>query len=99
MITYFPFLIKKSLTVYILNINVKFDEYLIKNQLKYETYSLCHILIRLTKQVKVYRINNVMSKSDWISPIAIDLGAKNTGVYYAHYEEGTRLSDIDRVAS
>ena len=26
-----------------------------------------------------------MSKTHWISPIAIDLGAKNTGVYYAHY--------------
>jgi hypothetical protein len=24
-----------------------------------------------------------------ISPIAIDMGAKNTGVYYAKYERGT----------
>ena len=30
-----------------------------------------------------------------ISPIAIDLGAKNTGVYYAHYEAGTNLNEIN----
>ena len=32
----------------------------------------------------------------WISPIAIDLGAKNTGVYYAHYKKGTKLSDVEK---
>ena len=29
-----------------------------------------------------------------ISPIAIDLGAKNTGVYFAHYKAGAKLSAI-----
>ncbi len=31
-----------------------------------------------------------------VSPIAIDLGAKNTGVYYAHYQAGTKLSAIKK---
>ena len=32
----------------------------------------------------------------WISPIAIDLGAKNTGVYYTHYKVGSGLGDIQK---
>jgi len=35
-----------------------------------------------------------MPKQQLISPIAIDLGAKNTGVYFAHYPAG---SSLDRV--
>ena len=31
-----------------------------------------------------------------ISPIAIDLGAKNTGVYFAHYEAGSTLNEIEK---
>jgi len=31
-----------------------------------------------------------------ISPIAIDLGAKNTGVYFAHYPAGSSLDQIDK---
>jgi len=31
-----------------------------------------------------------MPKQQLISPIAIDLGAKNTGVYFAHYPAGQR---------
>lgn len=31
-----------------------------------------------------------------ISPIAIDLGAKNTGVYYAHYKKGAYFKDIKK---
>lgn len=37
-----------------------------------------------------------MTKEKYISPIAIDLGAKNTGVYFAHYSEGSSLSKIER---
>ena len=37
-----------------------------------------------------------MAKEKYISPIAIDLGAKNTGVYFAHYREGSALGDIER---
>ena len=37
-----------------------------------------------------------MSKTHWISPIAIDLGAKSTGVYYTHYKRGTKLSAIEK---
>ena len=39
-----------------------------------------------------------MSKTakKWISPIAIDLGAKNTGVYYAHYQAGSCLEGIEK---
>ena len=33
-----------------------------------------------------------------ISPIAIDLGAKNTGVLYSHYEEGSKIEDIPKLA-
>ncbi|VVM27549.1 hypothetical protein BSPWISOXPB_10521 [uncultured Gammaproteobacteria bacterium] len=29
-----------------------------------------------------------------ISPIAIDMGAKNTGVYYAKYERGTTFKNL-----
>ncbi len=36
------------------------------------------------------------NKSDLISPIAIDLGAKNTGVYFAHYEAGKTLGEIEK---
>ena len=32
----------------------------------------------------------------FISPIAIDLGAKNTGVYFAHYKAGSSLEDIKK---
>ena len=31
-----------------------------------------------------------------ISPISIDLGAKNTGVYYAHYKEGAKPNEKGR---
>jgi hypothetical protein len=31
-----------------------------------------------------------------ISPIAIDMGAKNTGVYYAKYERGTTFENIKK---
>ena len=31
-----------------------------------------------------------------ISPISIDLGAKNTGVYFAHYSAGSSLEDIEK---
>jgi hypothetical protein len=31
-----------------------------------------------------------------ISPIAIDMGAKNTGVYYAKYERGTTFENIEK---
>ena len=31
-----------------------------------------------------------------ISPIAIDMGAKNTGVYYAKYERGTTFKNIEK---
>ena len=31
-----------------------------------------------------------------ISPIAIDMGAKNTGVYYAKYELGASFTDIEK---
>ena len=39
-----------------------------------------------------------MSKTaeKWVSPIAIDLGAKNTGVYYAHYKASSGLGDIQK---
>ncbi len=39
-----------------------------------------------------------MSQSDKtiISPIAIDLGAKNTGVYFAHYKAGSPLKEIEK---
>lgn len=35
------------------------------------------------------------SKS-FISPVSIDLGAKNTGVYFAHYPEGSSLNKIKK---
>lgn len=35
-------------------------------------------------------------KKEIISPIAIDLGAKNTGVYFAHYEAGSTLDQIEK---
>ena len=31
-----------------------------------------------------------------ISPISIDLGAKNTGVYFAHYPEGSSIEEIEK---
>lgn len=34
--------------------------------------------------------------NEFISPIAIDLGAKNTGVYFAHYPAGSKLEQIDK---
>ena len=30
----------------------------------------------------------------YISPISVDLGAKNTGVYFAHYKAGSALNEI-----
>ena len=33
-------------------------------------------------------------KKEWISPIAIDLGYRNTGVYYTHYAAGTCINDL-----
>ena len=37
-----------------------------------------------------------MSKELIISPISIDLGAKNTGVYFAHYPAGSSIEDIEK---
>ena len=38
-----------------------------------------------------------MSKNPkFISPIAIDLGAKNTGVYFAHYPKNSTLDQIEK---
>ena len=37
-----------------------------------------------------------MPKNSIISPISIDLGAKNTGVYFAHYSAGSSLEDIEK---
>lgn len=31
-----------------------------------------------------------------IAPIAVDFGAKHTGVYYAHYPSGSQLADINK---
>ncbi len=39
---------------------------------------------------------NLMSKKSIISPISIDLGAKNTGVYFTHYEEGSSIENIEK---
>ena len=36
-----------------------------------------------------------MSK-EFISPIAIDLGAKNTGVFFAHYQAGESIKNIEK---
>ena len=36
------------------------------------------------------------NENDLISPIAIDLGAKNTGVYFAHYKKGKTLGEIEK---
>ena len=33
---------------------------------------------------------------EFISPIAIDLGAENTGVFFAHYEAGSKLEEIEK---
>ncbi len=37
-----------------------------------------------------------MPKKSIISPISIDLGAKNTGVYFTHYEEGSSIENIEK---
>ena len=37
-----------------------------------------------------------MVKEQIISPISIDLGAKNTGVYFAHYKAGSSIEDIEK---
>ena len=37
-----------------------------------------------------------MSKEQIISPVSIDLGAKNTGVYFAHYPAGSSIEDIEK---
>ncbi|CAC9561806.1 hypothetical protein [uncultured Gammaproteobacteria bacterium] len=31
-----------------------------------------------------------------ISPIAIDMGAKNTGVYYAHYQQNSTFEEMNK---
>ena len=38
-------------------------------------------------------------KSSITSPIAIDLGAKNTGVFFAHYQTGSTLSKVGQSTS
>ena len=38
-------------------------------------------------------------KYKYISPIAIDLGAKNTGVYFAHYKAGSGIDDIEKAGT
>ena len=37
-----------------------------------------------------------MSKELIVSPVSIDLGAKNTGVYFAHYQAGSSIEEIER---
>ena len=37
-----------------------------------------------------------MSKEQIISPVSIDLGAKNTGVYFAQYPAGSSIEDIEK---
>ncbi len=37
-----------------------------------------------------------MSQPNWVSPLAIDLGAANTGVYSAHYQAGSKLEEIQQ---
>ena len=37
-----------------------------------------------------------MSKKRIVSPISIDLGARKTGVYFAHYQAGDSLEDIEK---
>ena len=37
-----------------------------------------------------------MSNKLIISPVSIDLGAKNTGVYFAHYPAGSSIEDIEK---
>ena len=37
-----------------------------------------------------------MVKEQVISPISIDLGAKNTGVYFAHYNAGSSIEGIEK---
>ncbi len=37
-----------------------------------------------------------MPEKPIISPISIDLGAKNTGVYFAHYQEGSSIENIEK---
>lgn len=37
-----------------------------------------------------------MSGKSIISPISIDLGAKYTGVYFAHYQEGSSIENIEK---
>lgn len=37
-----------------------------------------------------------MSRKSIISPISIDLGARNTGVYFAHYPANSSLEDIEK---
>ncbi len=40
-----------------------------------------------------------MPQPDWISPLAIDLGAANTGVYSTHYPAGATLGQIDKAGT
>lgn len=52
-------------------------------------YDVITLLILLKKDV-------VLKKQTFISPISIDLGAKSTGVYFAHYPDGSSIKDIEK---
>ena len=47
-------------------------------------------------QDQTAQITDTMTKEQIISPISIDLGAKNTGVYFAHYPAGSSIEDIEK---
>lgn len=47
-------------------------------------------------QYQTVQITDLMVKEQIISPISIDLGAKNTGVYFAHYKAGGSIEDIEK---
>ncbi len=40
--------------------------------------------------------SNPRKNSNFVSPISIDLGAKNTGVYFAHYKAGSSPNEINK---
>ena len=42
-------------------------------------------------------VGTMSEKKHFISPISIDLGAKNTGVYFAHYKAGSSLDDFEKL--
>ena len=52
-------------------------------------YDLITFLTFLKKDI-------VLKKQTFISPISIDLGAKSTGVYFAHYPNGSSIKDIEK---